>query len=118
MFSFTLGVVLNEMTADDNNDTLKGLKDFLNKGGNIGEAFGKLVDYCQKMGKMPKLAALITATFAKAYDQFEENYDVVMEKYMSLTPISPLLLSAYSTHLSTSACPTAACSTSAALRHR
>lgn len=86
VFSFTLGVVLNEMTADDNNDTLKGLKDFLNKGGNIGEAFGKLVDYCQKMGKMPKLAALITATFAKAYDQFEENYDVVMEKIHELNP--------------------------------
>ena len=86
VFSFTLGVVLNEMTADDNNDTLKGLKDFLNKGGNIGEAFGKLIDYCQKMGKMSKLAALITATFAKAYDQFEENYDVVMEKIHELNP--------------------------------
>ena len=38
------------------------------------------------MGKMPKLAALITATFAKAYDQFEENYDVVMEKIHELNP--------------------------------
>ena len=35
---------------------------------------------------MSKLAALITATFAKACDQFEENYDVVMEKIHELNP--------------------------------
>ena len=86
VFSFTLGVVLNEMTADSDNAALKAIKEFLNKGGSIGAAFGKLIEYCQSALLMPKLAATITSTFAKAYDQFEENYDVVMERIHELNP--------------------------------
>lgn len=71
VFSFTLNVVLREMTEDANNDALKDIKDFLNNGGALGTAFGKLIEYCQSVGQMAKLTTLITTTFARAYEQFE-----------------------------------------------
>ena len=86
VFTFTLGVVLEEMTGDSDNAALKAIKEFLNNGGSLGAAFGKLIEYCQSALLMPKLAATITSTFAKAYDQFEENYDVVMERIHELNP--------------------------------
>ncbi len=86
VFSFTLGIVLNEMTEDAENDALKDIKDFLNKGGSIGVAFGKLIEYCQSVGQMTKLTALITATFYKAVEQFEDNYDALMAKIHELNP--------------------------------
>lgn len=86
VFTFTLGVVLEEMTGDSDNAALKSIKEFLNNGGSLGAAFGKLIEYCQSALLMPKLAATITSTFAKAYDQFEENYDVVMERIHELNP--------------------------------
>ena len=86
VFSFTLNVVLREMTEDTNNDALKDIKDFLNNGGALGTAFGKLIEYCQSVGQMAKLTTLITTTFARAYEQFEENYDAVVKKVYELNP--------------------------------
>ncbi|MGM9591550.1 MAG: S-layer homology domain-containing protein [Oscillospiraceae bacterium] len=86
VFSFTLGVVVQEMTAGSENDQLKEIKEFLDKGGSIGAAFGKLVDFCQTTGAMSKLMAVMTATFYKAYDQFVVNFDAVMEKIYELNP--------------------------------
>lgn len=86
VFSFTLNVVLREMTEDANNDALKDIKDFLNNGGALGTAFGKLIEYCQSVGQMAKLTTLITTTFARAYEQFEENYDAVVKKVYELNP--------------------------------
>ena len=86
VFTFTLSVVLTEMTEMTNNPQLAAIKEFLNKGGSIGEAFGKLVSAAQTLGMMPVLSALITATFAKAYDQFAENYDAVIEKIYEINP--------------------------------
>ena len=86
VFTFTLSVVLTEMTEMTNNPQLAAIKEFLNKGGSIGEAFGKLVSAAQTLGMMPVLSALITATFAKAYDQFVENYDAVIEKIYEINP--------------------------------
>lgn len=86
VFSFTLGVVLTEMTKDSDNDQLKAIKDFLNKGGSIGAAFGKLVEFCQTTGMMSKLMTVMTSTFYKAYDQFVDNYGAVMEKVYEINP--------------------------------
>lgn len=86
VFSFTLSVVLAEMTADSDNKYLAAIKDFLNKGGELGAAFGQLVDYCVMFGQMPRLAALITSTFDKAYDQYVENYNAVIKKIYELNP--------------------------------
>lgn len=86
VFSFTLGVVLEEMTADSDNAALKAIKDFLNNGGSLGAAFGKLIEYCRSALLMPKLAATITSTFYKAEKQFEDNYDALMARIYELNP--------------------------------
>ena len=86
VFSFTLGVVFEEMAANSDNEQLNAIKDFLDKGGSIGVAFGKLVEFCQATGTMSKLMAVVTATFYKAYDQFVVNFDAVMEKIYEINP--------------------------------
>ena len=86
VFSFTLGVVFEEMAANSDNEQLNAIKDFLDKGGSIGAAFGKLVEFCQATGTMSKLMAVVTATFYKAYDQFVVNFDAVMEKIYEINP--------------------------------
>lgn len=86
VFSFTLGVVLAEMTASTTDARLMEIGEFLDNGGSVSAAFGKLVEYCKLMGQLPKLAALISTTFYKAYDQFVENYDAVIEKIYEYNP--------------------------------
>lgn len=86
VFSVTLTVVMAQMVEDSSNDELKAVKDFLNKGGNLGAAFGKLIEYCQNAGMMMKLMALLTATLEKTYNQFVENFDAVIKKIYELNP--------------------------------
>jgi len=86
VFSFALNIVLKEMTADSENESLAAIKEYLNNGGSVGEAFGKLVEYCETAGSTAKLMALIGSTFYKAYTQFAENYDALVAKLYELNP--------------------------------
>ena len=86
VFTFTLGVVLNEMTADNSNPQLEAIKEFLEKGGSIGAAFGKLVDLCEGAGTTAKLMSVMTAALYKAYNQFTVNYDAIIKKVYEINP--------------------------------
>ena len=86
VFSFTLSIVLQELTKDTSNPTLNAIKDFLDKTGNLGAAFGKLIDAYQSMGKIAELANVLTATMNKAYNQFTVNYEAVMKQIYKLNP--------------------------------
>ena len=86
VFSFTLNVVLRELTKDTSDPTLNAIKDYLDKTGNVGAAFGKLIDAYQSMGKTADLVRALTETMNKAYNQFTVNYEVVMKEVYKLNP--------------------------------
>ena len=85
VFSIALGC-MSVLTSDSENETLKNIKDYLNKGGNIGVAFGKLIEYYETMGKLAELAASLTETFTRSYKQYVENYSAILEKVYELNP--------------------------------
>ena len=86
VFSFTLNVVLRELTKDTSDPTLNAIKDFLDKTGNVGAAFGKLIDAYQSMGKIADLVRALTETMNKAYNQFTVNYEAIMKEVYKLNP--------------------------------
>ncbi len=86
VFSFALNVVLRELTKDTSDPTLNAIKKYLEKTGNIGAAFGKLIDAYQSMGKIADLAAALTTTMNKAYMQFTVNYAAVIERIYEINP--------------------------------
>ena len=86
VFSFTLNVVLRELTKDTSDPTLNAIKDFLDKTGNVGAAFGKLIDAYQSMGKTADLVRALTETMNKAYNQFTVNYEAIMKEVYKLNP--------------------------------
>lgn len=86
VFSFALNVVLRELTKDTSDPTLNAIKDYLEKTGNIGAAFGKLIDAYQSMGKIADLATALTTTMNKAYMQFTVNYAAVIERIYEINP--------------------------------
>lgn len=86
VFSFALNVVLRELTKDTSNPALNAIKEYLEKTGNIGAAFGKLIDAYQSMGKIADLTSALTTTMNKAYMQFTVNYAAVIEKIYEINP--------------------------------
>ena len=86
VFSFTMTIVIKELTEDSTDPALVAIKDFLNKGGSIGTAFVKLIEAYEKMGKATELMSTLTATMNKAYDQFEVNFNAVIKKIYALNP--------------------------------
>ncbi len=86
VFSFALNAVLRELTKDTSNPALNAIKEYLEKTGNIGAAFGKLIDAYQSMGKIADLAQALTTTLNKAYMQFTVNYAAVIEKIYEINP--------------------------------
>lgn len=86
VFSFALNVVLRELTKDTSDPTLNAIKEYLEKTGNIGAAFGKLIDAYQSMGKIADLATALTTTMNKAYMQFTVNYAAVIERIYEINP--------------------------------
>lgn len=86
VFSFALGVALNEMTSDSTNPQLETIKKFLESGGSIGAAFGKLVDFCDTAGTTARLISVVTSALYKAYNQFTVNYDAVLKKVYEINP--------------------------------
>ena len=86
VFSFALNVVLRELTKDTSDPTLNAIKKYLEKTGNIGAAFGKLIDAYQSMGKIADLATALTTTMNKAYMQFTVNYAAVIERIYEINP--------------------------------
>ncbi len=86
VFSFALNVVLRELTKDTSDPTLNAIKKYLEKTGNIGAAFGKLIDAYQSMGKIADLTSALTTTMNKAYMQFTVNYAAVIERIYEINP--------------------------------
>ena len=86
VFSFALNVVLRELTKDTSDPVLNAIKEYLEKTGNIGAAFGKLIDAYQSMGKIADLATALTTTMNKAYMQFTVNYAAVIERIYEINP--------------------------------
>ena len=86
VFSFTLNVVLRELTKDTSDPTLNAIKDFLDKTGNVGAAFGKLIDAYQSMGKTADLVRALTETMNKAYNLFTVNYVFFLNEVYKLNP--------------------------------
>ncbi len=86
VFSFTLNMVLREMTADSSDPRLEKIKEFLNQGGDLGVAFGKLVEASESMGTISKLISVMSECFYKSINQFEENYEAVMKKVYEINP--------------------------------
>ena len=86
VFSMSASLVLKEYTEDTENDYLKGIKDFLNKGGSIGEGFAKLLQYCQTAGELAKLGTMLAGYLTVAYNQFTVNYNAVIEKIYEINP--------------------------------
>lgn len=86
VFSFALNVVLRELTKDTSNPALNAIKEYLEKTGNIGAAFGKLIDAYQSMGKIADLTSALTTTMNKAYMQFTVNYAAVIERIYEINP--------------------------------
>ena len=86
VFSFTFGVVIGELTNDSDDPTLKAIKEYLESTGNVGAAFGKLIDAYQSMGKLPELAATLVDALNTTYEQYKVNYDAIMEKILEINP--------------------------------
>ena len=86
VFSFTFGVVLKQLTADSSDPTLTAIKEYFEKTGNLGAAFGKLIDAYQTMGKTTELITVLTSTFNTTYKQYENNYNAIMSKIFELNP--------------------------------
>lgn len=85
VFSVALGC-MGILSDDSESETIKNIKAYLNNGGNMGVALGKLIEYYQTMGRMTEFAASLTETFAKSYKQFTENYSAVLKKVYELNP--------------------------------
>lgn len=81
VFSFALGAVLRELTEDSSNTALTAAAD-----GDLGTAFGKLVEAYKKMGKLAELANVLMTTLNKAYKQFTVNYAAVIDKIYEINP--------------------------------
>lgn len=86
VFSFTMVEVMSELTKDTSDPTLNAIKDYLDKTGNIGAAFGKLVEAYQTMEKLEELVAVLTSTMNKTYKQFTANYKAVIDKIYEINP--------------------------------
>ena len=86
VFSLTMVEVMAELTKDSSDPTLNALKEYLEKTGNIGAAFGKLIDAYQSMGKIADLAQALTTTLNKTYEQFTVNYSAVIDKIYEINP--------------------------------
>ena len=86
VFSFTMVEVMSALTKDTSDPTLNAIKDYLDKTGNVGAAFGKLIDAYQSMGKLAELANALTTTLNKTYKQFTVNYKAVINKIYEINP--------------------------------
>jgi len=86
VFSYSFGVIMAELYADDSDPRLDEIKAFLDKTGNIGAAFGKLFDLYKSTGKIAKLLNVTTQTFAKTLKQYTTNYDVIMKLIYEMNP--------------------------------
>ena len=86
VFSFTLNMVLQELTKDTSDPDLGAIKDYIDKTGNLGAAFGKLVDAYKSAGKMASLVSTLTSTMYKAYNQYRDNFDALINKIYKLNP--------------------------------
>lgn len=86
VLSFALNMVLQEMTSDSSDPTLSAIKDFLNNGGSIGQAFSKLISYAETIGTLNDVVNVLVDSLDKAYEQFEDNYKVIMDKIYELNP--------------------------------
>lgn len=106
VLSLTMVEVMAELTKDSSDPTLNAIKDYLEKTGNIGAAFGKLIDAYQTMGKIADLAETLTTTLNKTYKQFTVNYKAVIDKIYEINPdVTVVALGVYNPfadlHLST-----------------
>lgn len=86
VLSFALNMVLQEMTSDSSDPTLSAIKDFLNNGGSIGQAFSQLISYAEAMGTINDVVNVLVDSLCKAYAQFEVNYKAIMDKIYELNP--------------------------------
>ena len=86
VFSFSFGVVMAELYKEDANPELTAIKEYFESTGNIGAAFGKLIELYQSMGKITELLNVIVSTFSTTVDQFFTNYDIIMDEIYKLNP--------------------------------
>lgn len=86
VFSFSFGVVMGELTADNSDPRLTEIKEYFESTGNIGVAFGKLIDLYKSMGKIADLLGVITSTFSTTVDQYFTNYDIILKEIYEMNP--------------------------------
>ncbi len=84
VFSFALQQVLKELSSSSSSAAVNAIA--LDEDGELGTAFGKLVEAYQSMGKIADLASTLTTALNKAYKQFTVNYKAVVEKIYELNP--------------------------------
>ncbi len=86
VLSLALNMVVLRMTSNTTDPTLQSIKDFLDNGGSIGQAFIKLIEYAETVGMLADVIKILTETLDKTYDQFVVNFDACMEKIYELNP--------------------------------
>lgn len=86
VFSLTMVEVMAELTKDSSNTALTAAADEYAATGNIGAAFGKLVEIYKAMGKIADLADVLTTTLNKTYKQFTVNFSAVIDKIYEINP--------------------------------
>ena len=86
VFSFSFGVVMGELTADNSDPRLNEIKAYFEATGNIGATFGKLIELYQSIGKIGDLLSTMVKTFSTTTKQYYTNYDVILEKIYELNP--------------------------------
>lgn len=86
VLSLTMCSIFAEMTADTTDPTLQAIKEFLNNGGSLAQAFGQLIEYAETAGMLADVLEALTETLDKTYEQFVVNYDACMKKIYELNP--------------------------------
>lgn len=86
VFSVTLGAVTKQMTAGSAIPELAAISSFLKQGGDVGKAFGMLVDACDSLGTTAVLVLTIVDYFTRALQQFKENFDWSVNELYRINP--------------------------------
>ena len=75
-----------KLSADTENEKLADIRAFLDKTGNFGAAFNKLVDVYDTMGKLADVVDTLRSEFSRTLELFKENYTAIVNAIYAMNP--------------------------------
>ena len=76
----------SKLSAETDDPQLAEIREFLNKTGNLGAAFEKLVDVYEAAGKLAVVVQTLNEEYTRTLKLFKENYSAIVKKIYEINP--------------------------------